>query len=113
MTAPGSRPGAPNDPWPHNNLAWILATATPPPLRDAAGAVRHARRALALAGGPDPFMLDTLAVAQLSAGEQTAALATLEKALRIAQQSGDAETLALLQQSRRRAAAGRLPPMVE
>jgi tetratricopeptide (TPR) repeat protein len=50
-----------------NNLAWLLATARDPGVRDPAEAVAHAERA-ALRDGSDPRALDTLAAAYAAAG---------------------------------------------
>jgi tetratricopeptide (TPR) repeat protein len=62
-------------------LAWIRASAPDPALRDAPEAVRLAERAATLAGTGDPTVLDTLAVAQASAGSFDRAIATAEDAL--------------------------------
>ncbi|MDJ0864597.1 MAG: tetratricopeptide repeat protein [Myxococcota bacterium] len=53
-----------------NNLAWLLATASDPALRDPAEAVRLAERAVALAEPAPPELLDTLARARAEAAAQ-------------------------------------------
>ena len=65
----------------HANLAWILATSPDDALRNATDALTHARRALELAGGSNPIVLDTLAAAYAEAGDFDLAVSTLEKAL--------------------------------
>jgi Zn-dependent protease with chaperone function len=71
----------PENPDVHNNLAWLLATAQEPSLRDPARAVTLARRAveLKMAG----YILDTLAVALWMNGSVEAALAAERRALEI------------------------------
>lgn len=103
----------PRSAWTHNNLAWVLATAEPTALRDPTAAARHAKRALVLAGAPNPLMLDTLAAAHASLGDTRAALDAVDRAIALARSAGDEATLASLARSRALYAAGRLPPMVE
>jgi tetratricopeptide (TPR) repeat protein len=74
-----------------NNLAWILATASDPALRDPEESVRLAERALRGADPPDPNHLDTLAEAYASAGRIEDAIETSRRALRVATESGDSE----------------------
>lgn len=69
-------------------LAWIKASVPDPMLRDAPEAVRLAERAAALAGTGDPIVLDTLAVAQASAGRFDQAIAAAEGALKTADTLG-------------------------
>lgn len=71
----------PENPDVHNNLAWLLATAQEPSLRDPARAVALARRAveLKMAG----YILDTLAVALWTNGSVEAAVAAERRALEI------------------------------
>jgi Tfp pilus assembly protein PilF len=64
-----------------NNLAWLLATARDPSLRDPAFAVALAERAASLSPIPSPDVLDTLAAAYASAGRFDDAVRTLERAL--------------------------------
>ena len=97
--------------WTHNNLAWVLATAEPAALREPAAAIRHANRAIALAGAPHPMMLDTLAAAHASAGDMPEALAAVDRAIALARDAGDTESVAALRESRALYAAGRVPEM--
>jgi tetratricopeptide (TPR) repeat protein len=69
----------------HNSLAWRLA-ASPEPLRNAAEAVEHARRAVELHPGYQ-LALNTLGVALYRAGKFAEAVETLEKS----QRAGDGE----------------------
>ncbi|MBK8231768.1 MAG: tetratricopeptide repeat protein [Candidatus Eisenbacteria bacterium] len=73
-----------------NNLAWLLATTTDPAVRDGNEAVRIAKEAAARAEGPDPILLDTLAAAYATAGKFEQAITTVERALALARQRGDA-----------------------
>jgi tetratricopeptide (TPR) repeat protein/cell division septation protein DedD len=57
----------------YNNIAWILATATAPQLRDGRRAVIFAEKAAA--STPDPNILDTLAAAYAEAGRFDEAVA--------------------------------------
>ncbi len=73
----------------HNNLAWLQATCSAATLRNGAEAVAHARRADQLCGGRQPEVLDTLAAAYAEAGRFPEALATVRKALELAQQQNN------------------------
>jgi tetratricopeptide (TPR) repeat protein len=66
-----------------NALAWLLATADEPELRNPYLAVQLAERATRLSGGRDPRILDTLAAAYTDAGrpEEAAAAAAAARAL--------------------------------
>jgi serine/threonine-protein kinase len=66
----------------HNQLAWSLATAAEPGLRDAAEAVRLAQKAVA-ADGKDGDHWNTLGVAHYRNGDYKAAVAELEKSMRL------------------------------
>jgi tetratricopeptide (TPR) repeat protein len=77
---------APDDVWCHTFLAWHLAVAEPAELRDAGGALRHARSALAL--GEDANALQNLGVALYVNGELTGAVQALERALAIESDPG-------------------------
>jgi tetratricopeptide (TPR) repeat protein len=68
----------------HNNLAWILATAPDPAIRDGAEAVRYATRACELTEWKDPGHLDTLAAAYAEAGD-------FERAVRVTQHAIELE----------------------
>jgi len=66
-------------------LAWILAAAPAPELRDPVEAARLARRARELGGGRSAAALDALAAAEAAAGRFDAAVATAQQALALAQ----------------------------
>jgi len=78
---------------PFNDLAWMLATAPDPTLRDAAEALRLAARAVALAPPGDPATLDTQAAALASAGRCREAAALANRAAALAAEA-HADTLA-------------------
>ena len=61
-------------------LAWILATARDPKVRNGAEAVGLAERAAQLAGGPQPEILDTVAAAYAEAGRFSEAVRAAEQA---------------------------------
>jgi tetratricopeptide (TPR) repeat protein len=81
---------APDDPGPLNTVAWILATDARADVRDPAKAIVLAEHAAQLAGQQDPVILDTLAAAYASAGQRNHAVATAERARRLALQGGNA-----------------------
>jgi tetratricopeptide (TPR) repeat protein len=96
---------APGDVAARNDVAWSLAMLG-----------REPERALALAGaaaadgGDDPALLDTLARAQLAAGDPAAALATLERALPAASGGTREQLLELRERVRSRLDARDPPP---
>jgi tetratricopeptide (TPR) repeat protein len=71
-----------------NNLAWILATAPDPALRDGARALALVEAAL-VAAPEDADLLDTLAVSQAALGRYDAALATSARAAAAARSQGN------------------------
>jgi tetratricopeptide (TPR) repeat protein len=73
---------------PMNNLAWILATHPDPKFRDGAEAVRLAERAARLAGSNSASAADTLAAAYAEAGHLPEAVAKMNKAIALAEASG-------------------------
>jgi tetratricopeptide (TPR) repeat protein len=73
-----------------NNLAWLVATARDPSLRDPELAVSLAERAAALSAAPDPSVLDTLAAAHAAAGRYGEAARVAEQALEAAESAGPA-----------------------
>jgi tetratricopeptide (TPR) repeat protein len=75
-------------------LAWTLATAGDPKLRDPQEAVRLASDAVRATADSDPRLLRTLAVAQAAAGRPAEAMATGERALTLARASGQQELAA-------------------
>jgi len=78
----------PDSPGVLNNLGWVLATSKDSNIFNSADAVRYARRACELTDYNQLEVLDTLAVAYAAAGQFTEAAATAEKALELAQSSG-------------------------
>ena len=72
-----------------NDLAWILATATDPALRDPAEAVRLSEKACDLTGHKNTVFLNTLAVAYFSANRFDEAASTAEKTLKLAEAAGN------------------------
>ena len=72
-----------------NNLAWVLATSADADLRNGQEAVALAKHAARLAGGENPGVLRTLAVALAEDNQFTEAIATAERGKDLAQASGD------------------------
>lgn len=70
-----------------NNLAWLLAASPEEDLRDGMEAVRLAQQSLQITG-PDPGVLDTLAVALAEAGRPYQALDLARKAAAAARKAG-------------------------
>ena len=79
---------APEDPHSRNNLAWILATASDPSIRDGTRAVGFAQEAVQLTGGREPRFLRTLAAAYAESGRFSEALAVAQQAAVIATMQG-------------------------
>jgi tetratricopeptide (TPR) repeat protein len=75
-----------------NDLAWILACAPDPAIRNGARAVKLAARASQLDHGLNPAILGTLAASQAEAGDFSAAIATEQRAC----QTAAAQTNAIL-----------------
>ena len=74
-----------------NNLAWLLATASAPSLRNGAQAVALATKASQWSGGANPAVLRTLAAAFAEEGNYGLAASTARRALELAvQQKQDA-----------------------
>ncbi|MHC4738665.1 MAG: tetratricopeptide repeat protein [Planctomycetota bacterium] len=72
-----------------NNLTWILATIEDEKFQNPAEAVKFAQRACQLTGYQQPQILDTLAVAYAAAGNFPEAIKAAEKALKLAESSGE------------------------
>ncbi len=72
-----------------NNLAWQLAAHPDPSVRDGERALKWALQANQVSGGNNPAVLDTLAAAQAEAGMIAEAIATGDRAVRLAVESGD------------------------
>src|SRR6185503_12303813 len=77
-----------------NNLAWQLATQPNRALRNGAEALQLSKRAVELTNNKDPEMLDTLAVTYAELNQFTEAAETLRKALMLAQEQGQTNLLA-------------------
>jgi choline-sulfatase len=76
-----------------NDLAWHLATAPDPDLRDGEEAVRLAQRASTLMGDESYNELDTLAAAYAEIGRFDDAVLTAERALAVASQTNDPDLI--------------------
>jgi hypothetical protein len=72
-----------------NQLAWLLATSPDSGVRRGEEALRLSERAVRLAGGADPGLLDTLAAAQAETGRHREATATARRALALAAAAKD------------------------
>ncbi len=70
------------------HIAWILAAAPEPALRNPAEAVRLAERALDLSGGRDPAVIDVLGAAYASCGRFAEAAAAARRAAEVAEGAG-------------------------
>ena len=77
-----------NNPVALNNLAWILAAAGKPELRDGNKAVQLAMRAVKLTGGRKPIFIGTLAAAFAEAGQFSKAVNAADVAHDLAQLTG-------------------------
>jgi tetratricopeptide (TPR) repeat protein len=73
---------------PMNNLAWLLATAKDPSIRDGKEAVKLAERAAELTGHNQPRILGTLAAAYAETGDFQRAIETAERARALATATG-------------------------
>ena len=91
-----------------NNLAWILATAADAGLRNGAEAVQLAERACQLTGERDAPMVATRAAAYAEAERFPEAVASAEKAIELANASGN-EQFAKINQQLLRLYRARLP----
>lgn len=99
--------------WPEarQNLAWLLATASDPELRDPERALELAERAAKAHAFRDANSLDTLAAAQAAGGDFAAAQRTAARALELARLGERAELAAAIEERLRAYRAGR--PHVE
>lgn len=91
-----------------NNLAWILATAADPNLRNGPEAVQLAERACQLTGEKDAPMVATRAAAYAEAERFPEAVASAEKAIELANANGN-EQFARINQQLLRLYRARLP----
>ena len=85
-------------PAPSNGLAWILAASPDPEIRDPAEAIRLSENANRAAGGKNPNILATLATAYASASQFDKAVVIADRALKLAAEKGDAQTVKQLEQ---------------
>jgi len=77
-----------------NNLAWLLATASDPQLRNGNEAVRLAEQACQLTHYREAALIETLAAAYAEAGRFNDAVTTAGKARAVAQEQGQKEIAA-------------------
>lgn len=82
---------------PLNNLAWALATAPEPELRDGPRALKLATRAVELAGTNNVMVPDTLAAAYAEAGRFGEAVSTARSAQAAGAAQGQSELAAQIQ----------------
>ena len=83
-----------------NNLAYLLATCSDPALRDPEEALALATQANAATNSSNPGFLDTLATAQAETGTLSEALTSLQRAIRIAQATGQTKLALRLREKR-------------
>ncbi len=83
----------PDDADANNNLAWVLATSPKASLRNGGKAVELAQRANQLTGGENPNILGTLAAAYAEAGRFSDAMTSVQKAVRLAQATGQLQLI--------------------
>jgi tetratricopeptide (TPR) repeat protein len=89
----------PANPAIQNTLAWMLAAAPQPSLRDGARAVQLATLASQSSGGGNPVILRTLAAAYAQAGQFPIAVQAAQRALQLAEaQSNPTLTASLLRE---------------
>jgi superkiller protein 3 len=72
-----------------NNMAWVLATSSDPPIRNGAKAVSLATQAVELSGGKEAIFFRTLAASYGECGRFAEAIAAAEKGQMIAISRGD------------------------
>jgi tetratricopeptide (TPR) repeat protein len=89
-----------------DGLAWVFATSPDASLRDGVQAVALAARAEQISGGRNARYVATLAAAYAEVGQFPAAVATAERALRLATAQGKAELAARLRAQVARYEAG-------
>jgi Flp pilus assembly protein TadD len=88
----------PDQPEALNNLAWLLATAADPTVRNGAEAVRFAEHACRITGGAQPQQLGTVAAAYAEAGRFPEAVAAAQKAVKAARAGGNDQLAAMGEQ---------------
>jgi Flp pilus assembly protein TadD len=91
----------------YNGLAWLLATAEDPAVRDGTEALGWAERAAEATGYRHALVLETLAAAQARAGRFADAVATSERAARLASEADDPQASRRIEERLRLYRAGR------
>ena len=81
-----------------NNLAWVLATAPEPAVRDGGEAVRLAEQACELTGRTNVTQWDTLAAAYAEAKRYPEAVRAAEKAIALAESTGSKDLAAQIRE---------------
>jgi tetratricopeptide (TPR) repeat protein len=87
----------PDEPDIQNSLAWLLATAPDPSIRDGKKAVELAEKASQSSGGADLMALHTLAAAYAEAGRYADAAATAKRALELGMILKNSDVTAILE----------------
>jgi tetratricopeptide (TPR) repeat protein len=98
---------APDDLDALNNVAWMRATCADPRLRDGAEAVRLAERARDQSPEPQAVLYSTLAAAYAEAGRFTEAVSAGQRAVELAQGTGETQAAQSFQRQLERYRAGR------
>jgi len=80
-----------------NSLAWLLATHKENKFRNPEEAIRLAERACELTNYKDTGLVDTLAAAYAAAGRFSDAVATAEKAIKLADSTDNKERAGKIQ----------------
>ena len=86
----------PDRPEPRARLAWILATSADDSLRDAPRALELAQNAAQMTGGRDPVILDVLAAAYAESGQFDRAVASVQRAIELAEAAGGKDLAAAM-----------------
>jgi Tfp pilus assembly protein PilF len=90
-----------------NNIAWVLATASKPGLRDGKEAVRLAIRAVELTERRQPVVMQTLAAAYAEDGQFAKAVALSQSAYELARLTGQSDVANRVAELLRLYAAGK------
>ena len=80
---------APHDPHSRNNIAWVLATASDPTIRNGTRAVNLAQEAIQLSDGKEPLFFRTLAAAYAETNRFSEAIVTAKQGYGIAAGRGN------------------------
>ena len=98
----------PGWPFPANNLAWLLATDPDPEIRNGAESLTLAQSLTSADGGNNPTTLSTLAAAHAASGDFAQAEKAIQRAIDIANQSGDTRSAAQFDNALQRYRRGEL-----